>query len=264
MDLTHEIAVLPLWVAILLLVIVPTLLTMCGPIVVRRLVGVELIKANNEVAGFKFATLGVVYAVLLGLAVIAVWEKFAKAEDASTVEAGALASLYRLADGFDSESEKHLDGAISVYAKAVVEDDWPAMADGRESERGRQALTDLYSTALALRIDDARGSVIFDSILTQLDMVTDARRQRLGLASGIVPNVIWLVLFVGAAMTVGFTLFFGLENLRAQVLMSGMLAVVIFLALFVAISIDHPYTGSVSVGPEAIKDVLDDFEASST
>ena len=62
-------------------------------------------------------------------------------------------------------------------------------------------------------------------------------------------------------MTVGFTFFFGLENLRAQVLMSGMLALVIFLALFVAMSIDHPFTGPVSVEPEAIKLVLDDFRA---
>ena len=91
MGLTREIAALPLGLALLLLVVVPTFLTMCGPVIVRRLVGVELVKENNEVAGFKFATLGVVYAVLLGLAVIAVWEKFAKAEDATSQEAGALA-----------------------------------------------------------------------------------------------------------------------------------------------------------------------------
>jgi hypothetical protein len=40
-----------------------------------------------------------------------------------------------------------------------------------------------------------------------------------------------------------------------------MLAFVIFLALFVAVSIDHPFTGSVSVSPDAMEDALHDFAA---
>ena len=101
--------------------------------------------------------------------------------------------------------------------------------------------------------------MLFDSLLTELDLVTDARRERLALAEGVVPMFIWLVLFIGAALTLGFTFFFGMENLRAQVMMAGMLALVIFLALFVAISISHPFAGPISVTPEPLKLVLKDF-----
>jgi hypothetical protein len=258
-NLTLEIATLPLWLAGLLVVVVPTALTMCGPVVVRRLVGVEGVIGNNEVAGFKFATLGVVYAVLLGLAVIAVWEKFAEAEGATTREAGALASVYRLASGLDPEPQRAVAEALSRYAQSVVDDDWPEMARGGESAETQQALNEVYAAALALGVNEARDAVLLDALLTQLDLITNARRERLALAVGIVPNVIWLVLFTGAAMTLGFTFFFGLENLRAQVLMAGMLALVIFLALFVAISIDHPFTGPVHVPPEPIALVFEDF-----
>jgi hypothetical protein len=48
---------------------------MCGPIL-RRRVGLERLATNNEIAGFKFATVGVIYAVLLAFAVIVVCEKF--------------------------------------------------------------------------------------------------------------------------------------------------------------------------------------------
>ena len=51
-------------------------------------------------------------------------------------------------------------------------------------------------------------------------------------------------------LTLSFTLFFGAHSIGAQTLMTGMLAAIIFLALFVAIQIDHPFTGSVSVGPK--------------
>ena len=35
-------------------------------------------------------------------------------------------------------------------------------------------------------------------------------------ADGIVPAIIWVVLFGGAFLTIGFTFFFGAENLRAR------------------------------------------------
>ena len=60
-------------------------------------------------------------------------------------------------------------------------------------------------------------------------------------------------------MLLGFTFFFGLQNLRVQMLMTGMLAVVIFLALFVALSISHPFTGPVPVSTEPIELVVEDF-----
>ena len=42
---------------------------------VRERVALHKLRANNEVAGFKFATVGVLYAVLLAFAVLVVWEK---------------------------------------------------------------------------------------------------------------------------------------------------------------------------------------------
>jgi hypothetical protein len=63
----------PLWLFALLLVGVATLIAMIGPVIIRRRVSLDQLRTNNEVAGFKFATVGVIYAVLLGFAVIVVW-----------------------------------------------------------------------------------------------------------------------------------------------------------------------------------------------
>ncbi len=96
-------------------------------------------------------------------------------------------------------------------------------------------------------------------MLKQLDAVTQARRARLHLAAGVVPGVVWMVLICGAALTVGFTFFFGAENLHAQVLMTGVLSVLAFMALMVIVSIDHPFTGPSSVEDEPLRSVLEDF-----
>jgi hypothetical protein len=66
------------------------------------------------------------------------------------------------------------------------------------------------------------------------------------------------VLTCGAALTVGFTFFFGTKNLPAQVMMTGILSLLVFMALLVIVSIDHPFTGPSSVGSEPLQNVVED------
>jgi hypothetical protein len=44
----------------------------------RRKWGIDRLKLNNEVAGFKFSVIGVLYAALLAFVVVAVWENYKK------------------------------------------------------------------------------------------------------------------------------------------------------------------------------------------
>lgn len=68
-----------------------------------------------------------------------------------------------------------------------------------------------------------------------------------------------MVLFGGAFLTIGFTFFFGAENLRAQSLMTGALSILIFAGLLTVVAIDHPFAGTVKVGPGALAAVVKDF-----
>ena len=250
---------LPLWVSGALLVGVPTLLAMAGPIVVRRYVSLDRLTTNNEVAGFKFATFGVLYAVLLAFAVIVVWEKFSDAESDVSREAGAAATIYRLVGGIDGELGPTLRNGLTAYLQSAMTEDWAAMEKGKASPVATRALDQIYATALTYKPADSRGVAILSEILHELSVITEARRARLVKASGIVPDIIWLVLFGGAVLTIGFTFFFGTENLRAQSMMTGALALLIFSGLLVIVSIDHPFTGVVKVEPVAIFEVLEDL-----
>jgi uncharacterized RDD family membrane protein YckC len=71
--------------------------------------------------------------------------------------------------------------------------------------------------------------------------------------------VLWFILPSGAIPTLVFTLFFGTPNLRAQMLMNGILAVLIFSGLLVITAIDRPFAGAVKVAPHAMEAVLGDF-----
>jgi hypothetical protein len=250
---------LPLWLAFCLVVVVTTIVAMGAPLFVRRIVGLEQLVTNNEVAGFKFAVVGVIYAVLLGFGVIAVWEKFRDAEATAGREASAVITVHRLAGALSEEVGKNVRHHVVAYAQITIADDWPAMARGEISPRAGQELDALYAAVLSVNPNDLRELAIMGDMLTNMDAITQARRMRLVLATGIVPGVLWVVLVGGAVVTLSFTCFFGSQSLRAQILMTGMLAAIIFMALFVAVEIDHPFTGPVSVGSEAMRIALEGF-----
>ena len=250
----------PWWLAAIALIVPGTILAMAGPYIVRRRVPLAKLRPNNEVAGFKFATVGVMYAVLLAFAVIVVWEKFGDADDAVANEGGAAATVYRLADGLDDAGAASVTRALTTYIRVVVTEEWPAMTRGEESNAATRALDGVYRAVLAYRPLDGKGVAVIAEILRQLDTLTQERRERLVLAAGIVPRIIWGVLCIGAFLTLSFTWFFGTENLPAQSMMTGMLAVLMLSGLLIIVVIDHPFAGSVSVHPDALIGVLDDFE----
>jgi hypothetical protein len=221
-------------------------------------VPLERLATNNEVAGFKFAAVAVLYAVLLAFAVIVVWERFSEAETNVAKEAGAAATIYRLSQGMSEEQGVALRSALTNYLKVTISDDWPAMERGHESRSAQQALDVIYKGLLTSGDrDDPRTATVVSHVLHQLDTITEMRRARLAAAEGLVPGVIWPVLFGGAFVTIAYTFFFGAESLRAQALMTGMLAAVIFAGLLTAIVIDRPFVGVVKVHPDPIAEVSD-------
>ncbi len=257
--MTHFLGSLPLWLSAVIVVLLPSLAAMGGSLLVRRSVALEQLETNNEVAGFKFAVLGVVYAVLLGFAVIVVWEKFRDAEAAVVQEASGVMTISHLLEGVDSGTANLVRPRLTAYVDAVIADDWPAMGRGTLSSQGSEAFAALYASILALTPSTPREQAIMTELLTDLDTITQSRRTRLELAAGAVPDVLWAVLFASAVVTLSFTFFFGTRSMRAQALMSGMLAVIIFMALFVVIEINYPFTGPVSVKPEALQSALAAF-----
>jgi hypothetical protein len=70
--------------------------SVAGLILVQRFVPIELRKQHNDVAGFIYAVVGIAYAVLLGLVVVAAWEQYQIANDTTEREANELAELFWL------------------------------------------------------------------------------------------------------------------------------------------------------------------------
>jgi hypothetical protein len=134
-----------------------------------------------------------------------------------------------------------------------------AGAEGTAGAAGatKEALDAVYSTLVSS--SGQADSAVVSEMLRQADVVAQSRRARLIASEGAVPNLLWLVLLGGAAITIGYTFFFGAESLRAQALMTALLAIMIFLELEVIVGIDRPFSGAIKVGPNALAVVLAEY-----
>src|SRR5829696_4596838 len=246
----------------LFIVAVATVVAVGGLVVVQRLVSTERRKQHNDVAGFIYAVLGVSYAVLLGLMLIAVWEQWNAAQLTATEEANELAGIFWYAHALPQPEGRHIQELARTYAQVVVEEEWPAMQQGRSSPKAWATLDELRGTILGLNPTADAQQVRYNQILEQLHGLGDGRRERLLVAGEGLPTILWVVLILGGVITVGFTYLFGLDSTLVHLLMVAALAMIISLSLFTVAALDQPFQGDVRIHPAAFEQVLERFHES--
>ena len=246
----------------LLAVAVSVLIAVAGLTLVQRLVPVTIRKEHNDVAGFIYAVLGVIYAVLIALVVIAVWEDFAAARDTVEREASELDDVFRLAHSLPDPEGRQLQELARSYAQVVVDEEWALMAQGRTSPRAWDLLDEMSLSLSNAEVRTSAQQAVYAEALNRIDELADARNARLVEAGEGIPTVLWGVLVVGAVTVVGFTYLFGLNNALVHKLMVAALALLISSILFSIGLLEYPFSGSVRVEPEAFELVLERFESS--
>ncbi len=251
MSVSWSIGVMPLWLATLLVIVLPSLLALLGPIIVRRRFPLERLTLNNEVAGFKYATLAVIYGVLLAFVVVIVWESYKDAQEFSHREAAALLTIYRLAGGLPESVRHVLRQEVLAYTQSVADVEWPALAMGKAAPEGAGAYDRMFQAIVAVEPATDGQKVIYQSMLDSIVRVNEHRRERIISAEASLPTALWYTLVFGGIVTIGFTYFFGSPNLWAQSLQVAVLAAMMSMTLLLIAKMDYPFAGDVRVQPDA-------------
>jgi hypothetical protein len=249
-----------LWLWSLLFVVVSPALAVGGSLLVRRAIGPDVLARHNDVAGFIYSVIGVVYAVLLGFTAIIVWEQFRKAQEDVEQEANALVDLYRDAQVFPDDVRDQIGERLRDYARLVVEEEWPAMAAGKSSAQTWDAYNLLWRAYHEFEPHDDHQRTWYVESVQRLNQLGDQRRTRLLALRAGIPTVMWGVLLGAGAITIAFSLFFGTHNARAQGFMTAALALTIGIVLLSILALEQPFAGITRIGPEAFEQAQEILE----
>ncbi len=233
-----------------------------GLILVQRLVPTDVRRQHNDVAGFIYAVLGVTYAVLLGLMVVAVWEQWEAAKHTADDEASSLAEIFWLADTMPETEGRHIQELARSYARVVVNEEWTLMGQETSSPMAWNLLDDIRVSLQNFDPSTPEEQVLYEQSLERMRDLADARRDRLLEAEQGLPVILWVVLITGGIVVVGFMYLFGMDSTVIHLLMVSSLALIIALVLFTVASLNYPFRGDITINPEAMEHVLGRFESS--
>jgi hypothetical protein len=222
-----------------------------GMLLVRRSVTLSTLESHNQVAGYIYSVVGVVYAVLLAFIAIVVWQQHTQVQSQVEQEANQLGDLYRNAQVFPEEVRTRLQNQIRAYIRSVVEKEWPAMATGETSPDAWAAMNQLWRAYQQVEVRNDHERLWYEKSLDQLDQLGDYRRLRMLSNRPAVPALMWVVLLATGIITIGFSFFFGTQNSSAQTLMTAALSATIAFVLFLIWALNHPFLGLVRVEPAA-------------
>jgi hypothetical protein len=241
-------------------VLVGVVASLGGLFLVRRAVPHAVLKQHNDVVGFVYAVVGVVYAVLLAFTIVVCWEQYEGAARNVEDEASAVSDLYRDARGFGESdvSANVIQAALVGYAQAVVWEEWTTMAKGEQSQWARAQYELLWPTFYDYRPTTAQQVAFYSESLRKLNELGDHRRARLLDARSELPSIFWILLIAGGGLTIAFTYLYGLESAWIHAVIVASLSGLICFCLFLLLSLAFPFTGGTAIQPEPFQQFIVD------
>jgi len=198
---------------------------------------------REDVAGYVTMMVGVMFALILALALVSVWEDRDSAEGHTATEASSLHETYLLGASMLPADQQKIQAAATAYADHVVHTEWPAMRAGKEvGDTGWQLLTDLRTSFLNADVATPARAAVLSDASTQLSTLADARRGRLEDAEKRMPSILWIGLVLGGLLTVALTFIYGIEQRFTHIGMVMGLAALIGFVLLLIYNLDNPFS----------------------
>ena len=224
-----------------------------GVLVSRKILHGKVQEGHNDVCVPIFLNAGVLFAVLLGFMVVAVWESFDLAKTTVATEATAIV--------LPAEASEKVRETAREYIHEVIEDEWPIQArTGGASSKARKQIGELFRCFGVNGAINAQTKKDFPmsctTVMSCITEVTNDRNKRNLLANESIPTVMWCAIFGGALVIVTMSFIIYMERPLPHMLLSGLMAGLIGLLLFSCFVLSHPFQGPIAITPESFEKIL--------
>lgn len=219
--------------------------------IVQRFRGEE----HNQVFSDGFAAVATIYAIIAGLLVFGVFTTFDAADQDSADEASTLVLMYREAEAFPQPQRDQARRAVLAYLNSVINDEWPALADGEGSPATSKAIDNLFDVYSPME-PDPKWSDQYSKSVDHLDDVVKLRSKLIDHSAASLPPIYWFLLFIGAFVTI---LYLSLSQVESRLMHSvavSLMAAMLGLVIFLLLEVNHPFRGQVAVSPQNFEKAL--------
>jgi hypothetical protein len=248
---------LPAPISFLIVSAITTFVALAGLRFVRKKYSAEALKENHEVAAIIFNVFGLFYAVMVAFVVFVTWSGYDEATKNLQMEANETDDIFHITKALPDPAGTTIQQALRDYTASVYNDELKGMSQGEISLHSNRAMARLITVFYQMDEKSIPNRELYAESLKRLNNLAQYRRLRIFAGNHTVPPVLWLVLLIGGVITVSYTYFFGMKNIKAQYMITTALTVTITLILFLIYILNHPFTGASKVSTEPLKEVME-------
>ncbi|MFI9201476.1 hypothetical protein [Streptomyces sp. NPDC053048] len=210
-----------------------------------------------DVIEYMTMMVGVVYAIVLGLAIAGVWEARNAAQDTVRVEAQALHEVTERVRVYAPEVRDRTRKDVEAYAKHVVDEEWMVMLDeGELTEKGAELLAKVREDVTTYKPRDDFESQSYQPLVDQVAAADAARNARAQAAGPTMPGVVWFGLIGGAVVAVGLIFTLQIRRSTRELMLAGVYSALIAFLLFLIWDFNSPFGHSVGDASGPLTDLF--------
>lgn len=224
-----------------------------GMMFVRRKFDIAEMRMDHDVADPLLSVVGTLFSVLLGFLVAGSMQRFDEARINVQEEAGSCADVFRCAEGLPDPERALIQRGCINYVNLVISEEWKLMEHREASQKAWLQYGELWRTAVTYNPTTQGESNVHQMMLEAISHLGNFRTLRFASMVNQLPMGMWIVVFMGGAAVIAFTYFFEVKSERVQVIMTGLVATVMALNIFLLANYDYPFSGDVAVSPRAFE-----------
>jgi len=200
-----------------------------------------------DVIEYMTMWIGVVYAIVLGLAIAGVWEARGVAQDHVSTEAHALHEISERVRVYPPDVRDRIRDDVNAYVGHVVKTEWKEMSDnGKVTERGDQLLDRIRADVTDYEPRTDFQAQAYQPLLDQVTTADQARTARADSTGPTMPGVVWFGLIAGGMITVGMIFALQIRRTPREMILAGLFSTLIAFLLFLIWDFDAPYSRGIT------------------
>ena len=214
----------------------------------------------REGSGLVGGIIGTLFAISVGLVVVAVWTQISSASQTASTEASNLVDVYWYSRSLPEPQRATLRHLADEYTTTVIRQEWPLMAEQQKlSPAAWNEVEQLRAFFQTLEPSTSAASTRYGQAMNRMQAVLDARRARAQMVDTGVPPLLWVTLAGCGLIAVLPSVICGGPVRKVHITMAAVVGGLVGMVLFLVYQLDFPFSGGVTVSPEAFQQALDRF-----
>ncbi|MGI9523467.1 MAG: hypothetical protein ACR2PG_17690 [Hyphomicrobiaceae bacterium] len=257
--MTELILSLPEWLGIFVAMLIATTVGLAVYLVSHRLISTHQEDELKDPMSSLFRVVGMLVSLMLSLAFAEVVVQLNTIKNALQREAIAISDTHSHLRLFDLEKTREIRASLLEYTQAVIEDDWPALAGDRLGLRTEALQRRFLRELLELQAETDHQKRVMSWIEQDVDVINDARLQRLSGALAQPPVYLYVIVF---GFFVTMACFGAYRPQRPLVILAALYTSFVGLVLYLILALSDPFQGGFGVAPDTFVQLLESLKSS--